>query len=416
MAICATVGGLPTTTARNIAVVGAGTAGAAAALFLARAGHRVTVYERVATPGPIGAGISLQPTGQTVLARLGLLPAILERAARIDRLHVIRHHGKTLVDLRYADVDPQWFGLGLHRGTLFVTLYEALVREPGVTVIVDAAVTGVARDPEGITVLGPDRPRGRHDLVVVADGAVSELHASAGVPVATSSCAWGALWFVGEDPGPRFHGELQQVVRGARRMIGILPTGRGPDNARSLVSLYWSLRVADYPAWRRTGLDAWKRDVLSCDPRAAAVLDQITDVEQVLLAKYRDVRMSRWHGDRIVFIGDAAHATSPQLGNGANLALVDAMVLGNCLATDDELGAALAAYSQARRHHLRHYQRMSRLLTPLFQSNSRVLGWMRDRFMPLADRIGPTHRLMVKTMAGYERGLIGRARLALPPG
>ncbi|MBK9036268.1 MAG: FAD-dependent monooxygenase [Myxococcales bacterium] len=401
--------------ALDVAVIGAGTAGSAAAMFLARAGHRVTVYERVAEPGPVGAGISLQPTGQAVLARLGLLAPILERAARIDRLHVMRHAGKTLVDLRYADVDRRWFGLGLHRGTLFVTLFEAVRREPGVTLHLGAEINSVTRTPDAITVHGPDGPRGEHELVVVADGAVSELHASAGVPVRTGTFGFGALWFVAEDPDQAFRDVLYQVVRGARRMYGVLPTGRGPTDARPVVSLYWSLALGDHARWQADGLDAWKREVLSFDPRVGPVLDQITAPEQVLLARYRDVRMARWHGDRIVFLGDAAHATSPQLGNGANLALVDAMVLADTLAETPALAAALPAYSRARRRHVGHYQRMSRLLTPLFQSNSRALGWLRDAFMPLADRIGPSHRLMVKTMAGHERGLVGRAPLALPP-
>src|SRR4051812_31442322 len=72
--------------ALRIGVVGAGTAGAAAAILLARAGHAVTLFERVATPGPVGAGITLQPTGQAVLARLGLLEPIVARATRLDGL------------------------------------------------------------------------------------------------------------------------------------------------------------------------------------------------------------------------------------------------------------------------------------------------------------------------------------------
>lgn len=401
--------------ALDVAIVGAGTAGSAAALFLARAGHRVTVYERVAAPGPVGAGISLQPTGQAVLARLGLLAPILERAARIDRLHVMRHRGKTLVDLRYADVEPRWFGLGLHRGTLFVTLFEAVRREPGVTLHLDAAVTAVTRDAEAITVHGPAGPRGRHQLVVVAAGSVSELHATAGVPVTTGTFRFGALWFVADDPGAAWKDELYQVVHGARRMYGVLPTGRGPADDRPLVSLYWSLTLDDHARWQADGLDAWKAEVRSFDPRIEPVLAQITDPTQVLLARYRDVRMKRWHGDRIVFLGDAAHATSPQLGNGANLALVDAWTLAEALAAGPDLATALPAYTRARKPHLGHYQRMSRLLTPLFQSRSRLLGGLRDAFMPLADRLGPFHRIMVKTMAGHERGLAFRQPLRLPP-
>lgn len=399
----------------DVAVVGCGTAGGAAALFLARAGHRVTVYERVAEPRAVGAGISLQPTGQAVLARLGLLAPILARAARIDRLHVVRRDGKTVCDLRYADVDPRWFGLGLHRGLLFTTIHDAVRAQDGVTLRLGVEVTGLAHDREGVTLTGPGGALGRHDLVIAADGAVSELHASAGVPVRSRAYPWGALWFVADDPGTDWQAELRQVVTGARRMYGLLPTGHGPDRDRPVVSLYWSLRVDTHARWRADGLDAWKREVLACDERAAPVLAQIVDPDQVLLARYRDVQMPRWHGDRVVFLGDSAHATSPQLGNGANLALLDAMTLADCLAAGPALGPALAAYSRARRHHIRHYQRMSRLLTPLFQSDSRTLGWLRDRVMPIFDRLGPFHRLMVRTMAGHERGLFLRRPLALPP-
>ncbi|MEZ4403719.1 MAG: NAD(P)/FAD-dependent oxidoreductase [Kofleriaceae bacterium] len=397
----------------DVAVVGVGTAGAAAALLLARAGHRVTVYERVAAPAAVGAGISLQPTGQAVLAQLGLLAPILERAAPIDRLHVVRHGGRTLVDLRYADVDPRWLGLGLHRGTLFTTLYQAVTRAAGVTVRLGVEITGARHTDAAVALHGPAGPVGAHDLVVVADGAVSELHASSGVAVRSSTCRFGALWFVGAAAGPPPR-ELRQVVRGARQMVGLLPTGRGPTDDAQVVSLYWSLDLADLTGWQTRGLDAWKREVRALTADAAPVLDQITALAQVTVARYHDVRMRRWHGDRVVFIGDAAHATSPQLGNGANLALVDAWTLAAQLTDAATLAEALAGYSRARRHHLGHYQRMSRLLTPLFQSNSRLLGAVRDLVMPLGNRLGPTRRLMVRTMAGHERGLLLRRPLALP--
>lgn len=401
--------------ALDLGVIGCGTAGAAAALFLARAGHRVTVYERVADPRPVGAGITLQPTGQAVLARLGLLAPIMARAARLDRLRVDRHRRGRLVDLRYADVEPRWFGLGLHRGTLFVTLHDAVRAQAGIGLRLGVEITGCRRVADGIDVLGGDGPVGRHQLLVVADGAVSELHASAGVPVRARPYPWGALWFVADDHAGAFTGELRQVVEGARRMVGLLPTGRGPDDDQPVVSLYWSQRLDQLDRWRAAGLAAWKADVLRLAPQAAPVLEQIVDVEQVVAARYQDVRMRRWHGERVVFVGDAAHAMSPQLGNGANLALVDAMTLADVLVDAADLAAGLAAYHRARRAHLRHYQRLTRWLTPLFQSSSWLAGWVRDLTMPLADRLGPLHRLMVRTMAGHERGLVWSRPLALPP-
>ena len=117
----------------SIGVIGGGTAGSAAALFLARAGHEVRVFERVADPKPVGAGIIVQPTGQAVLARLGLLERVAARAAVLDRLWLRTPRGRTLVDLHYAAVEPTWFGLGTHRGVLFEALYEAARAEVGIT-------------------------------------------------------------------------------------------------------------------------------------------------------------------------------------------------------------------------------------------------------------------------------------------
>jgi 2-polyprenyl-6-methoxyphenol hydroxylase-like FAD-dependent oxidoreductase len=116
--------------------------------------------------------------------------------------------------------------------------------------------------------------------------------------------------------------------------------------------------------------------------------------------------MRRWHDRNVVFIGDAAHATSPQLGQGANLALLDALVLAESVGARASVADALALYEQTRRPHLRYYQRMTRWLTPFFQSDARFLGWMRDWTFPIANRIAPLQRIMISTMAGVSRGFV----------
>src|SRR5262245_34531140 len=154
----------------RIGVVGAGTAGAAAAILLARAGHAVTVFERVADPQPIGAGITLQPTGQAVLAQLGLIAPIASHGAPIDRLTCVRRGGRPLVDLAYAEIDPRLRGIGIHRGVLFETLFGA-AREVA-AIRCDVAIASSAVDPAGRWLT--DRRGDRHgpfDLVVAADGA-----------------------------------------------------------------------------------------------------------------------------------------------------------------------------------------------------------------------------------------------------
>src|SRR5256885_2157774 len=131
-----------------VCVIGCGTAGAAAAILLARAGCEVTVLEKVAAPRPVGAGIVIQPSGQAVLARLGLLDAMVASGARLDRLFLRTPRGRTLADLRYAQVDPRWFGIGLHRGVLFEALYGAARAEPRVAVHTGCDVRTLRRDGE----------------------------------------------------------------------------------------------------------------------------------------------------------------------------------------------------------------------------------------------------------------------------
>ncbi len=385
----------------DVGVVGCGTAGPAAALFLARAGHKVTVYERVAEPGPVGAGILLQPTGQAVLARLGLLERVRARAAPVERLLCQRVSGRPVVDLHYGEIGSA-VGLGIHRGVLFQALFEAISAEPGIALALGCSVARTeAEGGRRYLVDASGARHGPHDLVVVADGADSAIRP----PARADRNRWGALWFVATDPVDAFAGRLFQVVNGAHRMLGLLPTGLGPHGEQPIVSLFWSIRADRLEEWRAAGLARWKEEVLAMAPAAAPVIEQIASADQVVFAGYRDVRMRRWHAPGTVVLGDAGHATSPQLGQGANLALWDALVLADTLAA----GRDLAAYTRARRAHLGYYQLAARWLTPLFQSDSRTAGWLRDRFLPLFNRIGPTRRLMTETMAGTRRGIIRRS-------
>ncbi|MDQ3365995.1 MAG: FAD-dependent monooxygenase [Myxococcota bacterium] len=441
----------------QIAVVGAGTAGAAAATLLARAGHTVTVFERVAEPRAVGAGLTLQPTGQAALARLGVLDAITVRGAPIDRLTCVRRGGRPLIDLAYADVDPRLRGLGsdfvpalaarrglgglgsdlvpalaarrglgglgIHRGVLFETLL-AEVRTTSAIVHCGVAIVGTEVDARGRWLIDATRTRhGPFDLVVAADGSGSALH-TAGPPTTSRAYPWGALWLVAPDPGFTPERRIWQLVDGCHTLLGFLPTGEAPGHAGPVVSLFWSIRADRVPAWRAAGLAAWRDAILRLEPRAEPILDTIHDLEPVLFSQYRDVAMRPWHGDRIVFLGDAAHATSPQLGQGANLALIDAVALADALAAGPDLPRALAAYSAARLRQLQYYQFATRLLTPLFQGDSRALGWLRDLAFPTSRWFGWFRRRMVRTMIGVDRGLLRRplsvgdllGQLALPAG
>jgi 2-polyprenyl-6-methoxyphenol hydroxylase-like FAD-dependent oxidoreductase len=398
----------------DVGIAGAGFAGTAAALFLAERGHSVTLYEEAEQPRPVGAGILMQPLGLSVLADLGLLSAALGRGSRVDSLVCKTSSGRTVLDLSYRDLFSDWHGLGMHRGALFELLHGQLSLR-GVKLVTGASVMGSRLTRSGI------RPRladgsepGEHQLLVVADGARSALRRA--VPGARATpYPWGALWFVGRDSDGIFAGSLRQIADDTRTLLGFLPCGAGPQSAGDvpLVSLFWSLPVRDF-ARRDFDLQRWKERVLALEPRAEGLLAQITDARQLLPASYFDVSLPRFDGERLVFIGDAAHATSPQLGQGTNLALEDARVLSGCVSGARSLAAALARFDSARRAHVRYYQRASWALTPFFQSDSPGLAGLRDLGMGALCRFPPSRRLMLTTLAGVQRGFLG-ATLPLAP-
>lgn len=420
--------------ALDIGIIGAGTAGSAAALFLARAGHRITLYERVAEPRSVGAGITIQPTGLHVLSRLGLYRHVVSRGARVDRLLCESPAGRALVDLSYATVGDELFGVGLHRGVLFEALFDAVRSERAITLRTGVEIVDLARADARAArpwarsswFIDEGRERhGPHELVVVADGARSQLRDDTGTSKRVEPYPWGALWFVGKEtrePDDERTRTLRQVVDGNQRFLGLLPTGQGPghDGAGDarLVSLFWSLRCDRVDEWRRRGLGPWKDELAKLAPESAPVLDQIESVDQVLFAAYHDVVMHRWSTRNVVYLGDAAHATSPQLGQGCNLALWDAMVLADSLEAEArDLAVALDDYSRARADHLAFYQLATRLLTPFFQGDEPLLGVVRDLAMPLMAKIPITNRIMTLSMLGVIDGFGGKTlQLDLPRG
>ena len=384
----------------RIGIVGSGTAGASAAVSLRRAGHDVTIYERVAKPAAVGAGILLQPTGQRALARLGLLERIAKAGAPVRRLHGVRPDGRDVMDLGYGELGADVCAYGLHRGTLFVTLLDA-AREAGVAIEPGIDVKEI--DPERGTLRTAEREFGPFDLVVVADGARSVLRNQVCTPTRDRAYPWGALWFVGTSWERDESSALYQVFDSTQRLLGLLPTGKTPDGT-DVVSLFWGVRNDTVDALRARGLDAWKSDVRRLTRKADPLLDQISDVDQLIAATYRDtVVRTPWRG-KAVLLGDAAHAMSPQLGQGVNLALCDALALEDALAVTWDLAVALEGYAHARRRHIQFYTFASRWLTPLFQSDVPGFGLARDFGVPLFNALAWPRRQALLSMAGLKDG------------
>ena len=381
----------------EIAVAGCGPAGLAAALALHHQGHRVTLFDQFDAPQPLGSGLILQPVGLAVLDWLGLGGRMRSLGARIDRLYGRAcGSGRVVLDVRYEALGDLR-GLAVHRAALFNVLFEA-VKAAGITVQTASQINGL----DGTSlILNQGRKEGPFDLVVDALGSRSPLIPHASDPDYRARLDYGAIWASLPWPGAPFDANtLEQRYDKASVMIGVLPIGRQREGAENQTAFFWSLKTRDFEAWRRDGLAAWKSRVLRFWPETASILDTILSGDQMALASYDHHTLAKPFGEKLAFIGDSAHATSPQLGQGANMALLDVMALSNALAAHDHLPDALMAYAKARRFHAKLYQALSRVFTPFYQSDSVLLPLSRDWLVAPMSRLPGSRKLLARLVSG----------------
>ncbi|MES2713715.1 MAG: NAD(P)/FAD-dependent oxidoreductase [Pseudomonadota bacterium] len=383
----------------SVAVIGAGVAGLAVGIRLAREGHHVTLFERFPEARPVGSGLMLQPTGLAALERLGLRDAITSLGARINRLHGSTDRGATVFDLGYSDLVPGLHAIAVHRAALHGVLWDGLCGS-GASIETARAIASVEAVADGRARLvdASGRATPAFDLVLDASGAHSTLRpAPGGAPF-----AYGAVWASVPDSGFAPNSLTQRYIA-AHTMLGWLPVGRATAGGAPLAAFFWSLKPDGHAAWAQ-GFAAWQEQVAALWPAMASVVAALPGPEALTLARYMHYTAPVPFRGPLVLLGDSAHATSPQLGQGANAALLDAMALADALERCADIPTALAAYGAARRAHIRFYQAASRLMTPFFQSDSATLAWARDRVFDRLKLVPYLRREMIRTLAGLKTG------------
>ena len=379
---------MPQTTPLTIATAGAGIGGLAAASLLADQGHHVTLFDQFDTPRSVGSGLVIQPVGRRVLDAVGAGDTARALGHKIQRMlgRETQSHRRVL-DVSYGSS----YGLAIHRAALFHSLMEA-VQTRTVTLMPAHKVTG--REGSYLTFEAGVRS-GPFDLIIDASGANSALS-----PIKPRPLPYGAIWTTVDWPNTSLPTtELSQRYRRANRMIGVMPIGTLPGETSQKAALFWSLPRDGYADWQDCGLARWRSEALALWPDLAPFMDQITAPEQMVMARYTHGTLRKPFGDGIAHIGDAAHRASPQLGQGANMALLDAWALAQAIRYFP-LDTALPAYARARSAHVFAYQSMSAAFTPQYQSDSRILPFVRDRILFPLSIIPPAKQLLTALVKG----------------
>lgn len=395
-------------------IVGCGTAGLASAIFLRRLGYDVVVYDQTtglaADLKPVGAGLLLQPTGLFVLEQLQCCEEMIKRGSVITALTGEDKQGRLIAQLNYKDYHPHYFGLGIHRGQLFNVLYQKAC-EVGVQIKSGITIDKlVLRDGRYALDFENQAP----DLLLLANGANSHLADHTDITYKSRRYPWGALWHIISVPKKSqiqfnessFADKLCQRYESTKIMVGMLPSGKDPLTHENCVSFFWSIKNSDYQSWRQSDFAKWKNHVLSYWPEIEWVFDSMRRHDDLIMATYQDNVMKRPFDKNLIVLGDAAHAMSPQLGQGANMALMDAWDLFNSLShLSHDTILAFEHYRKKRKKHLAYYQWASRFLTPLYQSDYVFLAPFRNAAIKWSMKLPWVDKQILGTLSGVKNGL-----------
>lgn len=325
----------------DILVIGAGIGGLSAAIALSRKGHAVTAIERDASWSVYGVGIIQQSNVIRAMEQLGVLDRFLDAACGFDAVEIFTPDGIKVARVptpRLVEGRPANVGIG--RRALQNVLGDS-AKAAGTQLRL--GVTAVAFEDDGakVHVTFSDGSSGSYDLVVGADGVYSQTRAQilpdSEKPEFTGQAVWRYNF-------PRSEGlDALQVYNG--------PIGAGlvPMSAE-LMYMYVTTPEPENPRYPKDGLAATMRAKMAgCSPQIRELGEQIIDDEGVVYRPLEGMLIrGPWHRGRIGFLGDAVHATTPHLGQGAGMAIEDAIVLAEELERADSVEAALVAYRDRR--------------------------------------------------------------------
>ena len=354
----------------RVIVVGGGIAGLSTAIALREKGHEAVVLEQAPRIDPLGAGITLFANAMRALDRLGVGEAVATRGAVATRSAILTWQGR---ELTRVPSDLLGGTIALHRADLQAELAAA-----SGDVRLGVKVTAVEQGEDEIVARSSDGNEERGDLLVGADGLGSVVRgAIADMPIRYAGyTAWRGVSSV-----PVEAGRLTESW-GVGERFGLVDIGRERT--------YWfaTKNTAEGERDERGGRKAEiLRRFSGWHEPIAGVVEAAEESAILRNDVYYLEPLPRWSDGRVVLVGDAAHATTPGVGQGAAQAIEDAVVLADRLAGSDDLDAALDEYEAIRRPRAaavlkisRRADRAAQLASPLgCRLRNALVRWLPDR-------------------------------------
>lgn len=357
----------------RVLIVGGGIAGLATAAGLSRAGIACEVVERAEQWAPVGAGIVLSVNAMSVMRRLGIADSIADVGMMLGRGAITDAQGNELGVTDFEALREE-FGptIALHRAALHSVLLEAADDVP---ISLATSVETIDSRDDHVDVVLTDGRQERFDLVIGADGLRSRVRelTFGDIPLTYSGyTCWRMIV-----NAPVSNVALREMWgRGLR--FGMAPVAPG--------KLY-CFAVANAPRGQADPLEGrlerFRARFSSFGGQVPQVLDALEDPEELIHNDLEELPRGRWFDRRVVLLGDAAHAMTPNMGQGAAMALEDSAVLVELLSKPAPLAESLAAWVARREPRVRWVQNQSRRIGRVGQLEGSIACFLRNTVVRL---------------------------------
>jgi 2-polyprenyl-6-methoxyphenol hydroxylase-like FAD-dependent oxidoreductase len=390
----------------EVIVIGAGGGGAILGIALASRGVRVCVIEREQTLPPLQRAETIQPNGQQILDRLGVLGALGEDAVQaVQRFHFIQIGGQRLCTVDYGMLPPPWNrALVTQSSRVHGLILSRLRAEPTADLQMGVEFQSVIQNNgvvRGIIARPIDQKHPieiEASLVVGADGAGSRVRQALGVKATVHRYPHGYLLALVPRPAT-MHGEARYYI-GRGELLGLFPA---PENR--LIALYM-VKGSDMNAIKAQGLEAFKERIITIDSEMRESFQALRSWDQVGYLPCFRVRADRWVTNGAALIGDAAHAMNPHASQGRMQAMTDAMVLSDvivkCRTRNDWSAEALLEYETARRPQVTMLQRLADERTTFWNASDPLRCRLRDRVFRGIDKNARLRYQVLTATAGLR--------------